>query len=255
MISLKSDREIALMGQAGAIIAGIFDKMKFMIEPGIETAELDIMTEEYIRKAGALPSFKGYKGLPGAGDYPSCICASINDEVVHGIPDRTILKEGDIISVDVGVFYEGYHADAARTFPVGVISAAAEKLIRVTEESFFEGIKKAVPGNRISDISAAVQDHVEAGGFSVVRDYVGHGIGKDLHEAPQIPNYRAGERGPRIGEGMTLAVEPMVNSGGYRIRLTDNKWTVKTADGSLSAHYENTIAVTGGKPLILTMKT
>lgn len=222
------------------------------VKPGISTGELDKLAEDFIRKHGAVPSFRGYKGLPGAVDYPASICASVNEEVVHGLPGLKVLKDGDIISVDVGVYLNGFHADAARTFPVGNISQTAKHLIDVTTQSFYEGIKNAVKGKRIVDISSAVQKHVEQNGFSVVREYVGHGIGKEMHESPQIPNYVTRERGPRLEPGMTLAIEPMVNEGRYQVRLLENKWTVVTADGSLSAHYENTIAITEGEPLILT---
>jgi len=252
MISIKSKSEIERMKKAGEIIIDIFERLRNIIVPGISTKELDAEVEAIIRKSGAIPSFKGYKGFPGAIDFPACICTSINNEVVHGIPGERRLEEGDILSVDVGVCLDGYHSDAARTFPVGKISKEAERLITVTEESFFEGIKKAVAGNRIVDISSAIQEHVEKNGFSVVRDYVGHGIGREMHELPQIPNYRTRERGARLEAGMTLAIEPMVNQGRYHVKLLDNKWTVVTADGSLSAHYENTIVVTEDMPLILT---
>jgi methionyl aminopeptidase len=238
---------------AGEILALAHEKVREAIKPGITTQELDRITEEFIRKNGGVPSFKGYKGLQGAIDYPASICASVNNEVVHGIPGLRVLKDGDIISVDIGVYINGYHSDAARTFPVGKISESAERLIKVTQQSFFEGIKKAVQGNRIVDISIAVQEYVEKNGYSVVREYVGHGIGTEMHEMPQIPNYRTRERGPRLESGMTLAVEPMVNEGSYFVKLLDNKWTVVTTDGSLSAHYENTIVVTNAEPEILTL--
>ncbi|MDD5602539.1 MAG: type I methionyl aminopeptidase [Eubacteriales bacterium] len=253
MITLKSQREIALIRNAGKIIAEVFDIIAGMAKPGVETIELDRAAEACIRRRGAIPSFKGYRGMPGTAPYPASICASLNDQVVHGIPDRTVLRDGDILSIDVGTYLEGYHADAARTFAVGDITETAARLIRVTEESFRRGIEEAVPGRRISDVSAAVQAYVEQNGFSAVRDYVGHGIGKELHEPPQIPNYNTGRRGPRIQEGMTLAIEPMVNEGGFQVKVTDNGWTVRTLDGKLSAHYENTVAVTGGKPEILTI--
>lgn len=252
MITIKSKNEIDLMKEAGKIVAIALEKIEEAIKPGVTTFELDRVAEEVIRKFGAIPSFKGYKGFPGAIDFPASICASINDEVVHGIPGLRMLKDGDIISIDIGACLNGYHGDAARTFPVGNVSAEAERLIEVTKQSFYEGIKKAVRGNRIVDISVAIQEYVEKNGYSVIRDYVGHGIGREMHEPPQIPNYRTRERGPRLEHGMTLAVEPMVNSGGYSVKLLDNKWTVVTADGSLSAHYENTIAVTEEEPIILT---
>ncbi len=252
MISLKSKHEIDLMKRSGQLVALALERIKEAAKPGVTTQELDRIAEDVIRKAGAIPSFKGYKGFPGAIDYPATICASINNQVVHGIPGLEMLKDGDIISIDVGAYLNGYHGDAARTFAIGNISETAARLIKVTEESFFEGIKNAVVGNRIVDISSAVQERVEKDGFSVVRDYVGHGVGKEMHEPPQIPNYRTRERGPRVEVGMTIAVEPMVNVGGYQVKLLDNKWTVVTADGSLSAHYENTIAITENGPVILT---
>jgi methionyl aminopeptidase len=253
MISIKSKAEIELMKIAGEILALTFEKVEGAIKPGITTLELDRIAEDFIRKNGAVPSFKGYKGLPGAMDYPASICASVNNEVVHGIPGLRILKDGDIISVDIGCFINGYHSDAARTYPIGKISEVAERLIKITKQSFFEGVKKAVQGNRIIDISTAIQEYVEKNGYSVVREYVGHGIGKEMHELPQIPNYRTRERGSRLEPGMTLAVEPMVNEGNYNVKLLENKWTVVTADGSLSAHYENTIAITNSEPVILTL--
>lgn len=252
MISIKSKHELDIMKKAGEILARTLEKVESMIKPGVTTLELDRVAEEFIRKNGAIPSFKGYKGLPGAIDYPASICASINNEVVHGLPGLNELKNGDIISIDIGVYIDGFHSDAARTYPVGEISRRAENLIRVTRESFYEGIKKAVKGNHIVDISAAIQEYVEKNGYSVVRDYVGHGIGREMHEPPQVPNYRTRGRGPRLESGMTLAIEPMVNEGGWHVHLLENKWTVVTADGSLSAHYENTIAITDEGPIILT---
>lgn len=253
MISIKSKSEIEIMREGGRILAAAFEKVKEAAKPGVTTQELDSLVEQFIIKNGAVPSFKGYEGLPGAINFPASICASVNDEVVHGIPGLRQLKNGDIISVDIGVYYKGFHTDAARTFAIGEISPEAEKLIKVTEQSFFEGIKHAVKGNRIIDISAAIQKYVEKNGFSVVRDYVGHGIGREMHELPQIPNYKTRERGPRLEPGFTLAIEPMVNLGKHQVKLLSNLWTVVTADGSLSAHYENTVAVTDGEPEILTM--
>lgn len=252
MISIKSKSEIELMKRAGEIVAIAHEKIKEAVKPGITTLELDKIAEETIRKNGAIPSFKGYQGLPGAVDYPASICASVNNEVVHGIPGLKMLKDGDIISVDIGAYINGYHGDAARTYPVGKISEKAGRLIEVTRQSFYEGIKHAVTGKRIVDISIAIQEYVEKHGYSVVREYVGHGIGRDMHEAPQIPNYRTRERGPRLEPGMTLAIEPMVNEGSYNVKLLENKWTVVTIDGSLSAHYENTIAIADAEPIILT---
>lgn len=252
MISIKSESEIELMRRAGEVLCLSFEKLKEILKPGVKTKELDLVVEKFILENKGIPSFKGFKGMSGAIDYPASICASVNNEVVHGIPGNRVLIDGDIISVDIGVFLNGFHADAARTFPVGHISEIAEKLIKVTEKSFYKGIREAVTGNRIIDISAAIQDYVEKNGFSVVREYVGHGIGTQMHEAPQIPNCKTRERGPRLSKGMTLAVEPMVNAGGYFVNVLDNKWTVVTADGSLSAHYENTIAITDKQPIILT---
>lgn len=252
MISIKSKNEIEIMKKSGEILAKALEKLEEAVKPGVTTADLDRIAEEHIRKNGAIPSFKGYKSpIPGAIDYPGSICASVNNEVVHGIPGLRMLKRGDIISIDIGVYYNGYHSDAARTFPVGDISCEAQMLIDVTRQSFYEGIKYAVSGNRVYDISAAIQDYIENYGFSVVRDYVGHGIGREMHEDPQIPNYRSRER-RRLEAGMTLAIEPMVNKGTYEIKLLDNDWTVVTADGSLSAHYENTIVVTESEPYIIT---
>jgi len=249
----KSKREIDLMRKAGEVVALAHKKIEEVVAPGITTIELDKIVEEFILKCGAVPSFKGYSNpVPGEEDYPASICASINDEVVHGIPDERELKEGDILSVDIGAYLDGYHGDAARTFKIGKISETAEKLINVTKESFYKGIEQAILGNRIVDISTAIESHVKSNGFSVVKDLVGHGIGKKLHESPQIPNYRTKERGPRIGIGMTLAIEPMVNEGSYEVIFKRKEWTVVTKDGSLSAHYENTIAITENGLIILT---
>ena len=252
MITIKSRTEIELMKKAGEITAAAHKLIEDAIRPGITTLELDRIAEEFIHKNRAVPSFKGYQGIPGAPDYPASTCISVNNEVVHGIPGLRTLKDGDIVSIDIGVYCNGFHADAARTHPVGNVAKEAIRLIEVTRQSFYEGICHAKEGNRIIDISAAIQDYVEKNGYSVVREYVGHGIGEEMHEQPQIPNYRTRERGPRLEQGMTLAIEPMVNEGRPGVRLLDNKWTVVTADGSLSAHYENTIAITGNEPEILT---
>ena len=253
MLSIKSRSEIELMKRACEIVATAHELISEAVKPGITTQELDRIAIDYIKKHNATPSFLGVKcGVPGGSDFPATICASVNNEVIHGIPGLRVLKDGDIISVDIGAFLNGYHADAARTFPVGRVSEKALKLIEVTEQSFYEGVKYAVPGYRIIDISKAIQDYVESFGYSVVRDFVGHGIGKELWELPQIPNYRTRERGPRIEAGMTLAIEPMVNEGRHNVLMLDNKWTVVTADGSLSAHYENTIAITDTQPIIMT---
>lgn len=252
MITIKSRTEIELMKKAGEITAIAHKLIEDAIRPGITTLELDRIAEEFILKNGAIPSFKGYQGIPGAPDYPASTCISVNNEVVHGIPGLRTLKDGDIVSIDIGVYCNGFHGDAARTHPVGNVSKEAMRLIEVTRQSFYEGIRHAGEGKRIIDISAAIQDYVEKNGYSIVREYVGHGIGEEMHELPQIPNYRTKERGPRLEKGMTLAIEPMVNKGRPGVKLLDNKWTVVTQDGSLSAHYENTIAITGSDPEILT---
>lgn len=246
MIILKSPKEIEIMKRAGAVVAQVHKRLKEVIEPGITTEELDRIAEEYILKSGAQPAFKGYNG------FPASICASINEEVVHGFPGSRVLEEGDIISLDIGTIVEGYVGDAARTHAVGKISPEKEKLIEVTKESFFQGIQFAKEGYRLSDISHAVQQYVESNGFSVVRDYVGHGVGRNMHEDPPIPNYGRPGRGPRLKKGMVLAIEPMVNLGTYHVETLKNNWTVVTLDGKSSAHYENTIAITEGEPEILT---
>lgn len=217
-----------------------------MVKPGVTTREIDKAVFHFIRSQGAEPSFLNYNG------YPASVCVSVNDEIIHGIPGPRVLKEGDIVSVDVGAYIGGFHGDCAATYPCGKISEEAQRLIDVTRQSFFEGFAQAREGNRISDISHAVQAYVEANGFSVVREYVGHGVGASLHEAPEIPNYGKPGHGPRLQKNMTIAVEPMVNVGGYEVRVLDNGWTVVTADGSLSAHYENSLLVTDGEPEILT---
>ena len=239
MIILKSKREIDIMREANQIVADTHSLLSEKIKPGISTEELDQIAEEYIRSRGAVPTFKGYQG------FPASICASINNEVVHGIPNNhRFLENGDIISIDIGAFYEGFNGDAARTHPVGEVSENAKKLLEVTEKALLTGIEKAVIGNRLFDISHAIQEYVEANGFSVVRDYVGHGIGRDMHEDPQIPNFGPAGKGPKLKEGMTLAIEPMVNVGGYEVETLEDKWTVVTKDRSLSAHFEHTIAIT-----------
>ena len=246
MIIIKSQKEIEIMREAGKIVAETHEILKSAIIPGISTLELDKIAEENIRKYNAIPSFKGYGGFPGS------ICASINEEVVHGIPGNKILKEGDIVSLDVGAYYKGYHSDSAKTHGVGVISEEDRKLIEVAKESFYEGIKFAKLGYRLSDISHAIQAHVEKHGFSVVRDLVGHGVGVDLHEDPQIPNYGPAGKGPRLQEGMVLAIEPMINAGRYQVKTLADGWTIVTVDGKKSAHYEHTIAITEDEPFILT---
>ncbi len=247
MINIKSLKELELMRAAGNIVAETHEKLKEVIKPGISTMELDTIAEEYIRKCGAIPAFKGYEG------FPASICTSINEQVVHGIPGAVILKDGDIIGIDIGAVFKGYYGDAARSYGVGTITDIAQKLIDVTKESFFKGIEYAVEGNRLSDIGFAIQQYVEQQGFSVVRDLVGHGIGTRMHEEPQVPNYGPKGKGPRLVSGMTLAIEPMVNEGRFHVKVLTDGWTVVTADGKLSAHYENTIAITKSTPEILTM--
>lgn len=245
MIVIKSEREIELMREANQIVAETHLLLAEVIKPGITTAEIDRIAEEHIRKRGAIPAFKGYQG------FPATVCVAINEQVVHGIPGSRSLEEGDIIGLDLGAIKNGYYGDAARTLPVGKVSPLAEKLIEVTREALNQGIAQAREGNRLSDISHAIQIYAESHGFSVVREYVGHGIGREMHEAPQVPNYGQSGRGPRLKKGMTLAIEPMINAGRYEVKLMSDRWTVVTADGSLSAHYEDTIAITSGEPLIL----
>lgn len=247
MIILKNDKEIDLMRKAGRTLAEALLLVESKVKPGITTAELDRIAEEFITKQGGKPSFKGLYG------FPSALCISINEQVVHGFPSSYKLQEGDIISIDCGVFLDGFHSDAARTFPVGEISEISKKLIDVTEKSFFKGIEKAVEGNRLTDISYEIQSYVEQNGFSVVRDYVGHGIGKAVHEDPEVPNFGRPGRGPRLSSGMVLAIEPMVNIGTWRVKTLDDDWTVVTADGMKSAHYENTVAILQNGPEILTL--
>ena len=251
MLVIKNSKEIDLRRKAGEVHAIVMEEIRKNTVSGVKTIELDRIAEETIRKYGATPSFKGYKpqGMPA---YPASICASVNEEVVHGIPGNRKLVDGDILSVDVGVYLNGYHADAARTFPVGTVSEEALRLIQVTEESFYIGIKEAMAEKWLVDISAAIQHHIESNGFTVVRDFVGHGIGQVMHEEPQIPNYKTERRGPKLEPGMTLAIEPMVNVGTHKVKIMPNQWTVVTQDCKLSAHYENTIAITENEPLILT---
>lgn len=246
MIMLKSPHEIEAMRRAGRITSAARALAGAMIRPGVTTKEIDQAVYEFITAQGAVPSFLNYNG------FPASICASVNDEVIHGIPGKRVLHEGDIVSIDVGAYIGGYHGDCCATFPCGAVSSEAQTLIEVTRQSFFEGIRCAVEGRRLGDISAAVQAYVEAHGCSVVREYVGHGIGTKMHEAPEVPNYGVAGRGPRLLAGMTLAVEPMVNAGGAAIKVLPDGWTVKTVDGTLAAHYENTICITKGEPEILT---
>lgn len=246
MISLKSPRDIERMRLAGQITAAARELAGKMVRPGVTTLEIDTAVRKFIESRGATPSFLGYGGFPGSA------CISVNDEVIHGIPGNLVLKEGDIVSVDVGACIGGFHGDCAATFPCGTISPEAARLIAVTEQSFWEGMKFARFGYRIGDISAAIQKYVEDNGFSIVRDYVGHGVGANLHESPEVPNYGKPGHGPRLAPGMTLAVEPMVNQGGWKVKVMKDGWTVRTADGSLAAHYENSFLITKGEPEILT---
>ena len=246
MITLKSSHEIDLMRRSGKITAAARALAGEMVKPGVTTQEINDAVERFIRKQGAVPSFLHYNG------YPASVCISVNDEIIHGIPGKRVLREGDIVSVDVGAYIGGFHGDCAATFPCGRISPEARRLIDVTRQSFFEGIRFAREGQRLQDISAAVQSYVEQNGFSVVREYVGHGVGAKMHESPEIPNYGRPGHGPRLLRGMTLAIEPMVNAGAAAIQQLSDGWTVKTADGKWAAHYENTILITDGAPEILT---
>ena len=248
MITIKSQNEISLMREAGSIVARAHQLVKEMIVPGITTLELDRAVEQLILDSEAIPTFKGYGG------FPKSICTSVNEEVVHGIPSNRKLNEGDIVSVDIGATYKGYVGDAAKTHPVGKVTKEAQKLIDITRESFFKGIKFAREGYRISDISNAIQTYVEANGFSIVRDYVGHGVGRKMHEDPSIPNFGEKGHGPRLRAGMTLAIEPMVNIGTYEVEVLENQWTVVTLDGQLSSHFEHSILITGtDQPELLTV--
>ncbi len=246
MITLKSAHEIEAMRLAGKITAAARALAREMVKPGVTTQQIDKAVFHFIREQGAVPSFLHYNG------YPASVCISVNDEIIHGIPGKRVLREGDIVSVDVGAYIGGYHGDCAGTYPCGQVSDEALRLIRVTQDSFFEGLKFAREGYRLSDISHAVQTFVEANGYSVVREYVGHGIGRNMHEAPEVPNYGKPGHGPRLLRGMTLAVEPMVNAGTAAIKQMSDGWTVKTADGKYAAHYENTILITAGDPELLT---
>ncbi len=246
MITLKSAHEIDLMRRAGKITAAARALAGEMVRPGVTTQEIDRAVEHFIRKQGAVPSFLHYHG------YPASACISVNDEVIHGIPGKRVLQDGDIVSVDVGAYIGGFHGDCAATFACGQISEEAQNLIDVTRQSFFEGIRFAKEGCRLQDISAAIQSYAESHGCSIVREYVGHGVGAEMHEAPEIPNYGHPGRGPRLLRGMTLAIEPMVNAGSAAIRLMPDGWTVRTLDGKWAAHYENTVLITDGEPEILT---
>ena len=247
MITLKSSHEIQLMRQAGRITAAARALAGAMVAPGVSTREIDKAVYRFITSQGAVPSFLHYNG------YHASVCISVNDEVIHGIPGHRVLREGDIVSVDVGAYKDGFHGDCAATYPCGEISEEARRLIEVTRQSFFEGLRYAREGYRLPDLSGAIQRYVESNGFSVVREYVGHGIGSKMHEAPEVPNYVEPRMGrPRVLRGMTIAVEPMVNAGGAAVKVMPDGWTVKTADGRLSAHYENTILITDGEPELLT---
>lgn len=247
-VTIKSNKEIELMREAGKILCAVHNELEKALKPGMSTLDIDRLGEKLIRSYDCIPSFLNYNG------YPASICVSVNDEVVHGIPnEKRIIKEGDIVSLDAGVIYKGYQSDAARTFGVGKVSDEAQRLMDVTKQSFFEGIKYAKAGNHLYDISKAIQKYAESNGFSIVRDLVGHGIGAELHEEPQIPNFKPMGRGIKLVPGMTLAIEPMVNVGAYDVWWLEDDWTVVTQDGSLSAHYENTVLITEGEPEILSL--
>ena len=247
MIAIKNEHELESMRQACKITAAARALAGEMVRPGVSTKEIDKAVHDYIVAQGAKPSFLNYNG------FPASTCISVNSCVIHGIPGGYTLKDGDIVSIDVGAFYQGFHGDCAATFPCGSISAEAQKLIDVTKQSFFEGLRFATQGHRVSDISHAIQTYVESNGFSVVRSFVGHGVGRKLHEEPEVPNFGKAGHGPRLLRGMTLAIEPMVNAGVYDVRVLKDGWTVLTADGKLSAHYENTVLITDGEPEILTV--
>lgn len=248
MIIIKSDSEIDLMRESGKVTGFILKGLENFIKPGLSTADVDRFVENTIRSHGMIPTFKGYGG------FPASACVSINDEVVHGIPNKKrILKEGDIVSVDVGSTYKGYVSDAARTYPVGEVSEVATKLMKATKDSFFAGLEFCKVGYRLSDISHAIQVKAEGEGFSVIRDFVGHGVGQEMHEDPQIPNFGKAGRGPRLAKGMVFAIEPMICEGTYEVETLSNNWTVVTLDGKLSAHYENTVVITEGEPELLTL--
>jgi methionyl aminopeptidase len=248
MIIIKSDQEIDIMRESGKVTAHILKELEHFIKPGVSTMDINLFVEKTILSNNMIPSFKGYNG------FPASACVSINNEVVHGIPDAArFLKEGDIVSVDVGCTYKGYISDAARTYPVGAISPEAQKLIDATRDSFFEGLKFCRPGYRLSDISHAIQLKAESEGFSVIRDFVGHGVGRAMHEEPQIPNYGKPGRGPRLAKGMVFAIEPMINQGTFEVDVLADNWTVVTLDGKLSAHYENTVVITDDEPELITL--
>lgn len=246
MIIVKTPEEIEKMARACRIVAETLEDLRSFVRPGVSTKEIERRSEEKISVRGGIPAFKGYRG------YPASICTSVNNQVIHGIPSQLRLREGDIVSIDLGVYLDGFYGDGAITLPVGEISPLAKKLLRVTEDALYNGIDMANPRNRVSDISHAIQSHVEANGFSVVRSFVGHGIGTSLHEEPQIPNFGISGQGERLKKGMTIAIEPMVNTGGYEVSILDDGWTAVTLDGGLSAHFEHTIAITDDDARILT---
>ena len=245
MIHIKNKDEIKLMRQSNQIVAKLLEKRRQMVAPGITTAQLDAAAEEFIKKHGAIPTFKGYAG------YPACICTSVNDQVVHGIPGPKVLKNGDIISIDAGVKLNGFCGDATITVGVGIISKQARKLINITAKALEIGISQAIPGNRIGNIGHAVQKYVEGQGCSVVRDFVGHGVGREMHEEPQVPHFGRAGTGPMLREGMVIAIEPMINAGGYALRILDDGWTAVTMDGSLSAQFEHSVAISANGPDVL----
>lgn len=247
MIILKTKREIEIMRKAGRLVALAHELVRENIKPGVTTKELDQLVEEFLKSQNAIPTFKGYNG------FPFSICASVNEEVVHGFPSDRKLIEGDIVSIDIGATFEGYIGDSAKTFFVGEVNDEKRSLVEATRQSFYEGIKFANTNYRLSDISHAIQQYAESKGFSVVRDFVGHGVGKNMHESPQIPNFGRPGKGPRLQEGMVLAIEPMINAGVYNVKILDNDWTVVTVDGKPSAHYEHTVAITDGEPMLLTV--
>ncbi|MGB2868580.1 MAG: type I methionyl aminopeptidase [Bacteroidota bacterium] len=251
MVRIKTKREIDLIRESSRIVAEVLKLIGARIRPGVTTIELDRLAEDYIRSCGGLPAFKGY-GSSKQNLFPATLCTSIDSEVVHGIPAKRVLREGEIISIDVGVKKDGYFGDGAWSYPVGEISPEKRRLLQVTEESLLKGIEQAVAGNKVHDISAAVQSHVEANGYSVVRDLVGHGVGKDLHEEPSVPNYGKAGTGLPLREGMTLAIEPMVNEGSWEVTMAEDGWTIFTTDGKPSAHFEHTVAIVNGNPVILT---
>jgi methionyl aminopeptidase len=248
-IRVKSEEQIKLMRAANKVVADTHKLLESLVKPGITTGELDAIAEEHIRSKGAYPSFLGYGDPP----FPASTCMSVNEEVIHGIPGKRVLKEGDIISIDIGARLNGFHGDAARTHAVGAVSREKKKLVEVTRNCFFKALEHVRPGRHLNEIGAAIEDYAASHGFSVVRDFVGHGVGQDLHEDPQIVHYRVPARGPRLCPGMTLAIEPMINAGTWGVKILGDGWTVVTRDGKCSAHYENTILVTNGEPEILTM--